>query len=451
MKSRQPGGQQDAPAPVQGGVFSMRVTVVGIMAAALLWGMAVGGVLAQDTAKPATQEPGALIAPGTGAEFDPNQPIKPGFQLSINTSSAVGPESDLSGPFQVDATGSVQMKLIGLVPLKDLTPSQAADKIAALLKPYIKEPKVTVTIISVPKPVIFLSGAISRPGATAIEDKTTLAEVLTIVGFTDNSDLSKVRVVHKDEKGNRTTREYNFLRWLKPDPGQSPDESQNPVLADRDFVFVSLKTVPGTGSISVEGQVQRPGVVPLRYGVPTLLREVLALSGGPSPTADRRQVSVRRLGVEKPIVVDYDKVEAGDPTQNIAVQPDDVVYVQNLSPDEFINLNGAFVRAGRLPYARAMTLTQAISEAGGVSLAARDFDGRVFRHVEGPDPTRTQVIAFNYRKIRNNEQPDILLEPGDTVEIPQGVPPRQMADPLAIAASVLTVTLLIDRITGGRF
>ncbi len=298
----------------------MRVSVFGLMAAALWFGAATAGAQAtgqEPPRPPAAQEqaPGPIAIMGGDTSFDPNQPIRPGFQISVDVSSAAGHEKDLSGAFVVDPTGAIQMTLPGRVDLRGLTPAQAADKIAADLGPYIKEPKVAVSIVSVPKPVVFLSGGVSRAGATPVNDQTTLAELLTIIGFSDDADLSHVRVIHRDEKGARTVKEYNFLRWLKPMPGQAPDESQNPVLEDRDYVFVPLKTLPGTGNVVVEGDVLRPGVVPLRVGVPTTLREIVSMAGGPNPTADRRQVSVRRLGVERAIAIDYDKSDIPTPAQ----------------------------------------------------------------------------------------------------------------------------------------
>src|SRR5262249_31681869 len=146
----------------------------------------------------------------------------------------------------------------------------------------------------VPKPVIFLSGAAGKGGAIPVNDDIHLAELLTVLGFTDNADLTKVRVVHRGEKGNRTVKEDDFPGWLKPGPGQTPDEAQNPALSDRDLVYVPFKVLPGTGNISVEGGVVRPGIVPIRVGVPTTLREALSLAGGVDPLADRRTVAVRR-------------------------------------------------------------------------------------------------------------------------------------------------------------
>lgn len=422
----------------------MRISVVGIAAALLLVAAAPRSVLAQEQDQP------ERIPVSTGDQsFDPNQPIKPGFQVAVTVQSAGGDERDLTGVFTVDATGAINMKLINRVELKGLTPAQASDKIAALLKPYLKDPKAQVNIVSVPKPVIFLSGGVSRPGPLTIDEGTTLAEVLTVLGFSDNADLSHVRVFSRDAEGKRVLREFDLTRWLKPLPGEKPDEGQNPVLAPRDQVYVPLKILPGTGNVTVEGDVIRPGIVPIRVGVSTHLREVISLSGGPTPTGDRRSVAVRRLGVERPIVVDYDRMEQGDPDHNIVVQADDIVYVRKLDVDKFINLNGAFVRPGRLPYQRAVTLTQAIGDAGGLDNNAKEHEGRVYRHLSGADPTRTQVIWFNYKKIRNNEEPDILLMPGDTVEIPTRIV-RPPIDPIQLTTQLLSIALLVDRLVDGR-
>lgn len=426
----------------------MRSALVGVAAVLGLWASLCGPVQAQNPPKPGPQEPITLA--GTDSGFDPLQPIKPGFQLSINTSSPAGPEPSMSGVFTVDGSGNISMpQLLGTVNLRGLTPPQAEDKLAGLLKPYVVQPKVSVSILSVPKPVVILSGAVLRGGSVTISDGTTLAELLTVAGFSDNCDLSRVRIVHRDEKNLRTTNEYDFLRWLKPNPGQKPDDTQNPVLQDRDLLYVPFKVLPGTGQVVVQGEVVRPGIVPLRVGVPVDLREALSLSGGPTPQADHRQVQVRRLGVEKTLIVDLDKAEAGDGLNNLILQPDDIIYVQKLAPDAFVNLNGAFVRPGRLPYSKPVMLTQVIADAGGLAPGARDFEGRVFRHVNGPtDPTKTQVIAFNYRQIRSNKASDLLIEPGDTVEIPQGAVPRPPLNALEMTQTALSLFLSFQYLFG---
>ncbi len=386
--------------------------------------------------------PGAVTLAIQDNTFDPAQPIRANFAVSISVVSSGGPEKDLSGNFLIDPSGAVQLNMVGRVDLKGLTPAQAAERLTGLVKPYIKDPRVSVAILSVPKPIIFLSGALNRTGAVPINDNTTLGEVVTVFGFNESADLSRVRVMHAGD-GGRSTREYDFLKWMRPAPGQKPDETQDPVLTDRDMVYIPLKTAVSTGTISVEGDVTKPATVPLRYGVSTHLREAISMAGGINTTADHH-LAVRRMGVEQPIPVDYDKMEAGDPKNDIVLQPEDIVYVPKLASDKFILVSGGFGKPGKIALDRPMTLTEAVAQAGGLTLGAKEKDGSVYRHLPS-DPTKTQRIAFNYKDIRTGKKPDIALQAGDTIEIPQGSPPRQGADMLQTGLSILSVFALLHR------
>jgi protein involved in polysaccharide export with SLBB domain len=312
-----------------------------------------------------------------------------------------------------------------------------------------------VAILSVPKPVVVLgglNGSVVRPGSTIVNDSTTLAELLTVIGTGDSADLTRVRISRRNDKGELLpSKEYNLLKWLKPGPGEAPDETQNPVLKDRDLIYVPPKAVSAAGNVTVEGAVARPGQVPVRTGgVPLTLREALSLAGGPTATAERRQISVRRLGVDRPIFVNYDRMEAGDPQHDIVVQPDDIVYVETLGKSQYVTLGQAFIRPGKLPYTEPILLSQAIAEAGGPTPGAKTKDGRILRYPVPGDPTRVQVIAFNWQKIRDNKSSDVLLEAGDVIDVEQGAPPRQALTPLELTQSLLSIALIVDRLVSGR-
>src|SRR2546423_10336922 len=145
--------------------ISMRNRLVGLLA--VLWAaLAIGAashVLAQEANPQNPQVPlGPLTLGGGETNIDPNQPIRVGCTLSVRVESAAGNEPDLTGTYKVDPTGSILMKLAGPIPVKGLTPLQAADKISIALKPYIKDPKVAVAIVDVPKPVVLITGAVPR-------------------------------------------------------------------------------------------------------------------------------------------------------------------------------------------------------------------------------------------------------------------------------------------------
>ena len=395
---------------------------------------------AQEPASTGQTQP-QVISPFVDSDFDKDQPIKPGFIISVFVSTAEGPE-DVSGTFQVDGSGAIIMKLAGRIQVQDLRPAQAAAAVAAAFKSFIKEPKVTVNIVSVPKPIVYLVGGVVRPGAVAINRGSTLGEVLALIGFGPDADLSRVRVTRREGES-RVTKVYDLNKWLRPNPGQDPDETQNPVLDERDIILVPLKNSPATGQVSVEGDISKPGIVPLRYGVGNRIREVLALSGGLNPTATY-SVTIRRSGQPTPISIDYPKAEAGDPQHKIELRPDDVVFVSRLGEEQFISVNGAFARPGRQPIRNSKTLTEAIDDAGGVLLNAREKEGRIFRTGPLGDPTRTQVIPFDYKQLREGKIPDIALQPGDAVDIPNGQP-KERFNLLQWVPTVISALFLFRR------
>src|SRR5438132_12976117 len=107
----------------------------------------VGSKAQEQQAGGAFQQPVPLSFSG----FDKNQPIKPGFVLSIQVSTVAGPATEVSGVFTVDGSGAIPLKFVGRIEVGGLTHASASTKIAQALAAYIKEPKVIVATIAVPK------------------------------------------------------------------------------------------------------------------------------------------------------------------------------------------------------------------------------------------------------------------------------------------------------------
>ena len=218
----------------------------------------------------------------------------------------------------------------------------------------------------------------------------------------------------------------NFEKFIRSTRGEKVDESLNPVLKDKDRIWITSRAAPNVlGSINVFGEVTRPTAnIPLRPSATMTVREVINLAGGTMPTADRKRVSIRRAGIDKPLIVDLDKAEQGDLINNIELKADDTVYVEKLETSAFINVNGGVVRSGKVVYDKRTTLTQAIEEVGGLAPYAKAKEGIIIRHPDN-DPNHTKTIKFNYDNIRLGKQPDIELLAGDTVMVPNGAAPRQ--------------------------
>ena len=375
------------------------------------------------------------------------QPIKANYVISV---SVVG-EPDPSGTYAVDASGNINVKYAGIMqPIKVIgkTPAQTAAAIADYLKVYVKNPQVTVTIVSVPRPVIFIGGAVRNSGPLVIGNEVTLIDVLSRVDPTENSDLSRVNILRHIKVGNEdkvTTLTFNFDKFFRPAPGETPDETQNPVLKDKDRIIVAFKTLPSKGTVSVFGEVEKTQRdIPLPTGQTMTVREAVNIVGGTRNDANRKQVIIRRVGEDRPLVVDLDKAEQGDVVNNITLKPDDTIYVEKLENNSYININGGFVKPGKLIYDKRTTLTQAIGEVGGVAPFAKEGNGVIFRHPDN-DAKHSQIIPFNYRDIAKGKAQDIELLAGDSIMLPTGQPPRSrdIFDYVGVFSSVLYTGLLL--------
>jgi len=420
-----------------------KALIGGMLGALLLGSLANSPVQAQAPDAQDKNNP-KVAAMSSDEVISQTQPIKAGFVINV----VVTGENEPSGTFQVDAAGNIAIKYDKTTaPIKVIgkTPTEVTALITTYLKTYLKEPKVTVTIVGVPRPVIFIGGAVRVSGPLSIGSEVTLIDVLSRAEILENADLSRVVIYRHPEGSDKSTvLTYNFEKYFRPAPGEMPDETQNPTLKDKDRIVVPAKNRPGQGTVSVFGEVEKTQRdIPLPPTQSLTIREAINLVGGARASANRKAVIVRRVGEDRPLVIDLDKAEQGDLVNNISLHPDDTVYVEKLENNAYVNVIGGVVKPGKLVYDKRTTLTQALSESGGLAPGAKEKEGVIFRHPDG-DAKHTQTINFNFQSISKGKAPDIELQPGDSVVIPSTIPsPRPPRDFLDILQAVSGIGYLI--------
>jgi len=170
------------------------------------------------------------------------------------------------------------------------------------------------------------------------------------------------------------------------------------------------------------GEVTRPGAYPLAGE--TSVVELLARAGPVSPSAGSEVIVVRpRSKVDRPVLpdevaggggktpagateaevmrVDMREVRAGRLDRNILLRANDTVFVPEATR---VFVSGEVRNPGAFPFARGLTIRQAVSLAGGFTDDASKGSARVVRVVDG----ETREIKLKV------DQP---LEPGDTVVV----------------------------------
>ncbi|KPP95376.1 polysaccharide biosynthesis/export family protein [Erythrobacter sp. HL-111] len=126
-----------------------------------------------------------------------------------------------SGEYQVDLTGRINLPLIGAVEAVN----QTTDELQARLKErlsaeYLKNPDVTVGIVSATGSNITIDGAVRRPGVYPNFGSMTLVQAVAVGGGLDNTANPKRVFVFRQIDGERMIAGFDLTTIRK---GQEPD------------------------------------------------------------------------------------------------------------------------------------------------------------------------------------------------------------------------------------
>jgi polysaccharide export outer membrane protein len=151
--------------------------------------------------------------------------------------------------------------------------------------------------------------------------------------------------------------------------------------------------------VSVLGQVGKPGRYPIEERSATIA-DMLATAGGVSATGGDEVIITRKKGeTEERIVIDMDaRFTSDDPAQNVELENDDTLYVPR-APVFYIY--GEVTKPGPYRLERGLTVMQAISAGGGLTL--RGSDKRVRINRAEPDGKIKTIEAALGDPVRKND------------------------------------------------
>jgi polysaccharide export outer membrane protein len=354
----------------------------------------------------------------TAQQVSPSIPIDTNYTLGggdlIRVNVFEVPE--YTGEYQVPPGGSINLPLIGSVPVLGLTTEQAADEIARRYSRFLKRPLISVNLLS-PRPInILVAGEVTRPGAytlnlqggagnnPGVQYPTVLAALTTAQGVTLAADVTQVQLIRKRGRSSEQVVNLNLQQLI-----QTGRIDQDITLRDGDTIvvptatnfniaearnlfaanFAASPTTPRT--VAIIGAVNRPGSYVVGPGgegggaVPTVMR-ALQLAGGITSEADVRNLKLRRptrTGSEQNIDIDLWKLlQSGDINQDIIVQDGDTIFIpaateintaeatqlatSTLSPATIqVGVVGEVKRPGAVQIQPNSSLNQALLAAGG--------------------------------------------------------------------------------------
>lgn len=104
---------------------------------------------------------------------------------------------------RVDASGNLQMPLIGTVQAAGRTPDELASDIAAALgREYLRNPQVSVTVAEAASQKVTVDGAVTKPGVYVMRGRTTLLQAIAMAeGPSRIADLKQVAIFRDGPNG----------------------------------------------------------------------------------------------------------------------------------------------------------------------------------------------------------------------------------------------------------
>jgi polysaccharide export outer membrane protein len=172
--------------------------------------------------------------------------------------------------------------------------------------------------------------------------------------------------------------------------------------------------------VSVVGEVNSPGRKPLRGR--TRLIDVLVDAGGFTPRASGEVVITRVDGTfaggERTITIRLSGGGAAPTAQDavnleLPLRNGDII---SAPPKFYVTVDGEVNRPGRYPIEGNLTVTGALSLAGGrTRFGADDVQ---LRRID-PETGKTTIIKVDLGKVRKGKKPDPVLIPNDVISVPR--------------------------------
>lgn len=264
-----------------------------------------------------------------------------------------------------------------------------------------------------------IRGEVKRPGMYELKEDETLSDLFTFAGnFTGEAYKEKVSIVGNTgrEKRINTVGKNNYATYN---------------IRNGDRVIVGSILDRFANRVEIQGAVYRPGSYELEES-PTLYALIQQAEGLKGDAFMNRGIIYRTrddFTIES-IAFDVRQVINSPQQYDIPLRKDDVVRISSifdLREDYFVEIEGAVLNEGRIPFIHDMTLEDLIFQAGGFRREAAPYRIEVARRMsevseEGEEiPTSQIARIFTFSVDQSlelgDEESDFTLKPFDKVFI----------------------------------
>ncbi len=163
------------------------------------------------------------------ATVEPDYVIGPEDVLDVS----VWEEPRFSRTVPVRPDGKISLPLLNDIQAAGLTPMRLAASITEMLRKYVAQPQVTVTVITINSRRVYVLGEVAHPGPMPLlPSMTVLQAIANAGGFTQFANEKTIYVL-RDENGKQNRYPFNYKEAIRGGPLK-----QNIVLKAGDTIVV---------------------------------------------------------------------------------------------------------------------------------------------------------------------------------------------------------------------
>lgn len=229
---------------------------------------------------------------------------------------------ELSGDRRVSESGTIDLPMVGEVPVAGMTATQVRERVEALLvAKYVNRASVIINVKEFNNKPVSVLGAVLHPGSLSISGRWTLVKAISAAGGLTERAGRKILVLRRADNGLSDTLEISTQ-----DLFQSATNVWNVPIVPGDVINVVPRT---TFTVFCIGEVKGAGALQFDSEDRLTLLSVIARGGGLTDRASKK-IRIKRRGADgkdTEIVVDYNRVLAGD-VPDPEIQPNDVIVVK---------------------------------------------------------------------------------------------------------------------------
>lgn len=143
--------------------------------------------------------------------------IGPGDVLAIGLYGEDRP--GYGGDFTVRPDGKVTLFLVNEVQASGLTTEQFRERLTAAFRKFYEEPAVLLTVRQINSRIVFIQGAVSKPGGYPLNRPLTVMQFIALAGgLTEYANRENIVIIRHSEKmpnGNSVSFRLNYTEVLK--------------------------------------------------------------------------------------------------------------------------------------------------------------------------------------------------------------------------------------------